>query len=537
MIQENVISTIRYLAALVGCVVLWPWLGNSPGGSDSVIVGVPAVALTVLILFDLFIHLHSRSFYRAIPGMVAIANILLSFLWALDTYIVIAALITIFTCILDAFTAVLDRVRKGAPFLVFLLFLVPILLGAFVLSFPRCHSVGTALTATESLFTAISAVTVTGLSVIDVGARLSQEGQWFLLSLIQLGGLGMVSLFAFFALVLGNGLGLSQGRAIRESLAGLSSSELRQLLGTICISTITIEVLGAALLYFGSGSSLSVQSALFHSVSAFCNAGFTLNPDSLESWDLSSKAIMAILIVVGGIGFPVIHEFQRRFLRKDSVRFSLQTKLILTVSAVLLVGGSGLLLLTGAGAESWFWSITARTAGFSTDATSGLPMAATLVLMVLMVIGASPGSTGGGVKTTTLAVLFLALRSEISGSRSVVAWKRSIPDTVVRSAAVLTILAAILWFLLVVVLLLVEATALQSGRFTFLDLVFEVTSALGTVGLSRDVTGHLSDAGTWVIECAMILGRLGPLAVIITLASLSPSPLRGERPVGKVMLG
>ncbi len=537
MVVLTLLSTIRFFFGLVACFAMSTWLSYASGIPDPVITPTIIGVLVVLGMLDLLCQLPSKVYQRSIPGIVVVGFCVAGYFARDDSYLVVGSLIAIGTCLLSIFTWMLDRVRRGGPFLVFLLFLVPMIIGAIVLTSPRCHQGSAPLSGAEATFTAISAVTVTGLTVIDVGTRLSVEGQWILLLLIQLGGLGMVSMFAFFALVLGNGLGIRQGRAIRDSLSGLGYGQIRQLMATICISTILIELIGAGLLMACSDSSVGIRENLFHAVSAFCNSGFSLSSDSLANWGGAPRAVMALLIVLGGVGFPVIHEFKRRIIDHDVDRTSLQVRLIVSVTGILLVGGFLLLLATGVGLDSWFWSITCRTAGFSTASAAGLPMAATLIVIILMIIGASPGSTGGGLKTTTIGILFLATRAEMRGAQKVVAWKRTIPDEVIRTAAVLTLLGGTLWLLFVGLLLVAQSKALVAGEMSFVDVVFEVTSALGTVGLSREVTATLTEKGRWIIECAMILGRLGPLALVIAMASLSPRPARGERPRGRVMLG
>ncbi|MGE4633702.1 MAG: potassium transporter TrkG [Planctomycetota bacterium] len=535
--MPKLLFCIRILSGLVSCLALFSWLSSAAGNPDPVITPAVVLVLLALALIDLSCHLPSRVYARSMPGLIIAAFCIAGYMTGDDIPVVIASLLAVVTCLLSMFSSILDRIRRGGPFLVFLVFLIPMVIGAIVLTTPRCQQATPSLTPSEAIFTSISAVTVTGLTVIDVGRRLSAEGQWVLLLLIQLGGLGMVSLFAFFALVLGNGLGIRQGRAIRDSLDGIGSGQLRALLGTICLSTLVVELCGAALLMVTASDSVHIRENLFHSVSAFCNSGFTLNSDSLGGWSGTQKSIMAALIVIGGVGFPVLHEFKRRLLLRDIDRTSLQVRLVLSVTTVLLITGTLVLFLTGAGMDSWFWSVTCRTAGFSTSSPAGLPLAATLMVILLMMIGASPGSTGGGLKTSTVGVLFLATRSEMKGAQKVIAWKRTIPDAVIRTAAVLTLVGGALWLTLVTALLLVESEALQSGRLTFVDIVFEVTSALGTVGLSREVTSSLTEYGRWVIEFAMIIGRLGPLALVIAMASLSRQAPRGERPQGRVMLG
>lgn len=530
-------QTMKYLTGVFSFVAAYLWLQVPAGTSESVVASELLFTLLFLSGSEALLLLFTNSKIKSLPCLVVFLLFLAGLVTGSDTFTICGALFSISGTFLNLVSLLLERVRKGGPLFVFLIFLIPVLAGAVVLSFPRCHQEAVSISPSESFFTAVSAVTVTGLTVIDVGASLSVEGQWVLLLLIQVGGIGTVSLFAFFALILGNGLGIRQGRSLRESLDGVGSSEIRGLLGTICILTLSVELIGALFLYLGSGYQPNTLEHLFHSVSAFCNAGFTLTSDSLASWSFVQKLIMAILITLGGIGFPVIHEFKKRLFRPEVSRLSIQSKLILVVSLSLFLIGSVLLLITGTGEESWFWSITCRTAGFSTADVGSIPLSSTLILMILMAIGASPGSTGGGVKTTTIGVLFLAVWAELRSKIKIVAWKRTIRDTVVRTAAVLILVAFLVWLVLLLALLTTESASLKAGKLSFVDLAFEITSALGTVGLSRNVTMLLSENGRHIVELAMLLGRLGPLAIVVGIASLTPTAVKGDRPHGRVMLG
>ena len=529
--------SIRALLGLTALLVMGPWF-LSPAGSMPVEGWTTVPLLLALLAFsDLVLQLRSQRERSALPGLTVLLLCLTGCGWNQQFLVIFSALLALGFTLMDLFSTLLEQIRRGGALVMILFFLAPVVVGTALMTMPRCQSIESSidpLTFSDALFTAISAVTVTGLTVIDVGSRLSIEGQWGLLGLIQLGVLGVISLFAFFALVLGEGLGIRQGKALREALAGVGISELRNLLGVIVISTLLVESIGTLFLIWVADSEGGFFDALFHAVSAFCNAGFSLHASSLEGYSTAARLVMTMLIIVGGLGFPVLLDLWRKFRSNGRQRFPLQTRLTLVVSLVLLISGGWLLYWSGAGSDSWFWSVTARTAGFSTSATSALPWASTLVLMVLMSIGASPGSTGGGLKTTTVGVLFLATWSELRGGGQVVAWNRVIPDPVIRTAAVLAVIGMLLWGILLGLLLVVDGS---SGKYQFIDYAFEVTSALATVGLSCGVTSPLSETGRPILEVAMICGRLGPLALVLAMASISSSAPRGERPPGRVMLG
>ncbi len=530
-------SSIRLFLGLAGAMVMGPWFLRDSGSSDLLVVTVSIGALTVVSLIDSIVRIRIGRWRGAVPGLLVFGLCIGALTSSREVLIILASVLAVGFSMLEGLSYLLDRLRRGGVAVILGFLIAPVLVGSILLMLPRCQAGDDPLTYSDSLFTAVSAVTVTGLTVIDVGSRFSPEGHWVLLVLIQLGGLGVVSLFAIFALVLGNGLGIRQGRALRDALDGMGGGELRGLLRIIVVSTLAIELIGALLLRLTGDSSASFVSSLFHSVSAFCNAGFSLHENSLQGWGVSSQGVMAILILLGGIGFPVLLDLWRRYGRRETLRLQLQSRLNISVSVLLLLGGTFLLYVTGAGADCWFWSVTARTAGFNTSSTGMLPLSSTLILMFLMYIGASPGSTGGGLKTSTLGVLFLATRAEVQGSGQVVAWKRLIPDTVIRTAAVLTLVGTMMWLVLVLCLLSVESTGGTAAEFGFIDYAFEVTSALATVGLSRGLTPDVGELGRVILEVAMIFGRLGPLALVLAMASISPVASRGERPTGRVMLG
>lgn len=436
---------------------------------------------------------------------------------------------------------VLGRIKRGGAALLLLLLLVPICLGALALHSPRAlKDAAEPLTGLDALFTAVSAVTVTGLSVVDVGSRLSSEGQWILLLLIQLGGLGAVSLFLLFMSFIGEGLGLRQGKAVREAMDNFNLKEMKSLVGTIFFWTLVFETLGILLLAFSrADQGLRWSPAfehLFHSVSAFCNSGFSLYSDSLASMDRMDVAVLCLLIMAGGLGFPVFLNLWSR-LTGQIRRLETHVYLSFGTSLMLWIGGAALLWIGSEGIQSLFWSVTARTAGFSIASVTTLGDFSLLVLIILMLIGASPGSTAGGLKTSTLGVLFVSLYQQVLGRKQVHFMNRTLSATLLRSAMVLTVLYLSAWILLMACLHLTERESLESGVLTQQDLVFETASALGTVGLSLDATSQISPAGLWVIMAGMVLGRIGPLAIIVILASLKRSSSVAERPDARVMLG
>lgn len=434
-----------------------------------------------------------------------------------------------------------------------------------------------------ALFTATSGVCVTGLVVESTGGYWSPFGQTVILVLIQLGGLGIMTFGAVFALLLWQDLGLRQSAVMKDMMGPTMTIQVGRVLVFILLSTAFLEVFGAWTLWNlwtdgGWQGDMPVRqrlfSSVFHSVSAFCNAGFCLYDDSLERYGATWQAnvMFPFLIITGGLGFMVIYNASRigrchvrhawTRLRGhvpkpelDRRRLTLQSKLVLLTSATLLVAGTWLFMLfetlpaddpTGpvepdAVAMSqaapgqrllygWFQSVTARTAGFNTSTTAALTDSSKFLTIVLMFIGASPGSTGGGIKTATLAVIMCGIWSLLRNRSGAQAFQRSIPQNILlRSLVVMTLGVA------VVAAATMILSVTQNG-ITFLDALFESTSAFGTVGLSTGVTGSLNLAGRLLIIAVMFIGRVGPLTLFIAL----PLGLRApqyEYPTETVAIG
>jgi trk system potassium uptake protein TrkH len=410
-------------------------------------------------------------------------------------------------------------------------FLALILAGTALLSLPMATQHYERLPVTDAVFTATSASCVTGLMPRDTSDKLSAFGQGAILVLIQLGGLGIMTLSAALGVLLRRRLGVRSTLAMRWVLDLSAAQEVRQTLGAIVKTTLLAEALGAALLFLlflrYHSVGVSLTSAAFHSVSAFCNAGFSLYADGLCRFrgDVGVNLVFSLLIIAGGLGFGVLSDLWSALRRRRRRRgFSLQSLLVLSVSAILIVSGAVLLFATEHGQhpdqEPWgtralqagFLSVSARTAGFSTVAVSGLAPSSLFLLILLMVVGASPGSTGGGVKTTTVAVIFGSLWSALHDRDDVTMFRRTVPRAVVRRALVMLVgyLVAAAVFL---------ALLLASHQIRLADAAFEATSALGTVGLSTGATDSLTPFGRWLVSVAMFAGRVGPLTLAVALGT------------------
>jgi trk system potassium uptake protein TrkH len=420
----------------------------------------------------------------------------------------------------------------------------------------------------DALFTATSATCLTGLTVQNTAEHFSYRGQLVILALIQLGALGIIIFGAVFALMIRQAWSARENAAIKEMLGMEVRSHLGRMMLFIFVSTAVIESLGALLMLntwtpevFDTNHSAMFVS-VFHSVSAFCNAGFTLFADGFGSYGSCWGLYMVVcpLIILGGLGFSVLSDlfgvasdkikrvWYRRF-RPTAVfetspkRMELQTRIVLIVSAILIVGGAvGLLLFenilpteqgTNFGPlDSLFQSITARTAGFSTVDIGTMSGPSQLVLIVLMLIGGSPGSAAGGIKTVTLAILVMTAYTTIRKRSDVQIANRSIPLAAVGMAITVTLL-----FLLAMaaIALLLCITERHSG-FTMGQLFFETASALSACGLSTGITASLTTGGKLLMIMAMLIGRLGPL-MLLTALTLNMKPARYSYPEEPITAG
>ncbi len=424
--------------------------------------------------------------------------------------------------------------RKIPPgYIVIMSYLAVALTGTILLLLPL-SSAGEPLVLVDALFTATSAVCVTGLIVVDTGAQFTVFGKSVIMILIQLGGLGVMTFSVLLFLFLRMGFGTKQRWIVMESFTTTPVPNFRSLIKLIFIFTVIMEAAGTIMLYYfwrgQPDGGNTFFTALFHSISAFCNAGFSFFSSSFMQYRNSILLNLTVmsLIIIGGLGFPVIYELFMRFrYRRRSRRsaFSLHSRMVVSTTLILIITGAVVILLFERGNQmsglgwggkmlsSLFQSVTARTAGFNTLDISSLGPATLFFLIMLMFVGASPGSCGGGIKTTSLAVLVAILQSKLGGMKHVSMFKRTIPqDTVSRTLAIF-ILAVLVVSAGLIVLVALETGEVTGGGSNFLAYLFEAVSAFGTVGLSMGVTPGLSTGGKIVIIILMLLGRVGLLTV------------------------
>lgn len=443
----------------------------------------------------------------------------------------------------------INPVKRLTPAQILVLgFAAVILIGAVLLSLPVSSANGIATGFLDSLFTATSAVCVTGLVVVDTGTHFSIFGQIIIMLLIQVGGLGFMTMATLFALIMGKRINLRERIIMQEALNQLTIEGVVRLAKAVLTITFLIE--GVAALILGIRLSMDYGAArgfyygLFHSVSAFNNAGFDLFGEfrSLTQYtsDVTVNLVLSALFILGGIGFIVIVDVYRK---RNWRKFSLHTKVVLsTTSILLLIGAIGVFLieynnvntlgrlsLAGKILASWFQSATPRTAGFNTVDIAGMRSATQFLIIILMFIGASSGSTGGGIKTSTLGALSSAVWAMVRGKEDVQLFERRLPKEIIFRALTIVSTASALVIVMTMLLTITE-------RADFLTVFFEVTSAFGTVGLSMGLTTKLTVFGKLAIAFTMFAGRVGPLTLAFALAQKQQKAMY-RLPEEKIMVG
>jgi len=432
--------------------------------------------------------------------------------------------------------------RQMTPARIFILsFATLILIGAFLLWLPFSSAKGH-LTFIDALFTSASAVCVTGLTTINIGKDLSFAGQIITLALFQIGGLGIITFSVVFFGLMGRGISFKEREIIQSTFLHTPRRDFLRVMQWVLLLTFVIEGVGTGLLFirfvqdFPPGHAFF--QALFHAVSAFNNCGYSLFSDNLMAYQsdwIINLTIMG-LIVLGGIGFIVQYEVMS-YTRGQQKRLSVHTKIVLITTASLIISGALLFylfeinhVLRDASFQtslltSLFHSVTARTSGFNTVDIGQLTNTAILLLIILMFIGASPGSTGGGIKTTSFALLLLMIRNRFKGQEQVNVFNRTVPAEILGRTIAIILASAFSVVLITSLMLIFGGISLSplASRHFFVEYLFETVSAYGTVGLSMGITEKLNDLQKLAITLMMFAGRIGPL----TLAFSWGKPQRG----------
>jgi len=441
----------------------------------------------------------------------------------------------------------LNNIRKEPARFIILTFLLIIIIGGLLLSLPISSKSGKFTNPIDALFTANSATCVTGLVVVDTGTHYSFFGQIVILILIQIGGLSYMTIFTFLALLLGRKIPLLDRIILKESINFFSVGGIIKLARRILFIVLIFEGVGAVILASVFVKDYGILTGLFygifHSVSAFCNAGFDLLGNFISLTNYKGNILLNItvilLIITGGIGFGVISEiidFHK------SKKLSLHTKLVLTVTAILIISGTILIFLFERNnlstlkpltikekiLTSIFQAVTPRTAGFNTINIGYLNLSTLILLILFMFIGASPGGTGGGIKTSTFAIILMNIKNTIKGREGVTIYDRCVDSSTVKKSYLIFTASIFLIFLSTFLLSITE-------KFGLINILFEVTSAFGTVGLSTGITPYLSPFGKIIIMFTMFAGRVGILSILTSISVKKPQ--RTYLPEDKVMVG
>ncbi len=428
-------------------------------------------------------------------------------------------------------------------------FVLIIFTGACLLNLPIASNDGNSIGFLDAFFTATSATCVTGLVVADTLTQWTLFGQIVILTMIQIGALGIVTLATFFSVLLGKKISMKEKILAQESISDYSFSDVVKMIKSVITITACVELIGVILLstrFIPQFGPRGIYLAVFHAISAFCNAGFDLmgNYQSLTQFN-SDPVVMytiTLLVVTGGLGFIVWKDLAEY--RKTRILY-LHTKLVLIISASLIVFGSVFFFISeysnpftmepltfwGKLNAAIFQSVTCRTAGFNTLALNQMDEISKIVTILLMFIGAAPGSTGGGIKVTTFGILVMAILSNILGNEDTIVLKRRVSQVVVNKALAIVGLSMVLIFIMTTIIVSVEKAA-------FINVLYEITSAFGTVGLTTGLTQHLHSISKILLIFTMFLGRVGPLSFAVAIAMRENKKLQNAvYPEGKIMVG
>ena len=428
-------------------------------------------------------------------------------------------------------------------------FIFVILVGALILTLPISTTSGERTNFLDALFTATSAVCVTGLIVVDTGTYWNMFGQTLIMILIEIGGLGFMSFTTLIAIILGKKITLRERLILQDAMNTFNIQGLVKMVKYVLVFTVTVQFFGTLLFStqfipeYGLGRGLFYS--IFHSISAFCNAGFDIfgNFSSLTYYNSNAVVILvaSALIIIGGLGFTVLSElYSKKSLRKVSIH----SKMVILMTTVLVLGGTLLMFLfennnvnTIANMSffdkimnSFFASVTPRTAGFNSISTNGMTTAGQFLTIILMFIGGSPGSTAGGIKTTTIGILIVTITCVIQGKEDAEVFKKRFSKGLVYKAFTLIFIGV---SLVIVVTMLLSYT---EKEVSFIALFYETVSAFGTAGLTLGLTSKLSSVGKVLIMIMMYLGRVGPLTVVLSITRKKIN-LGIKYPKGKILIG
>lgn len=444
----------------------------------------------------------------------------------------------------------ISEIKKN-PYLVFFFgFAIIILTGTMLLALPFASQNGQSVGFINALFTATSATCVTGLVVVNTAAHWTLFGKVVIIILIQIGGLGVMTMTAMISFFLGKRISLKTRVLIMEERNADELQGVVRLTKNILLFTFGVELIGAVLFSFvfikDYGVAKGIGYSIFHAISSFCNAGFDLIGNSMINYVDNPIITLAVcgLIVVGGIGYFVFWDI---YASKNFHMLTLHSKLVLIITGALLVGGTllmfalehdnpgtmGNLDMSGKINASIFQAVNPRTAGYNSVPLENLRMSTAAITVVLMFIGGSPASTAGGIKTTTLGVLIISFYNLFKGKRDFEVFERRIlPETTIRAAAILMVSIMLVLTVSIVLTVTEEITG-----YDYLDILYETVSAFATVGLTRGLTPYLSNAGKLILSVLMFIGRVGPMTVAYAFLKQNKNIGNYTYPEGKVIIG
>lgn len=444
----------------------------------------------------------------------------------------------------------INEIKKN-PYLVFFFgFAVIIFIGAVLLTMPFASQSGQSVGFINALFTATSATCVTGLVVVNTASHWTVFGKAVIIILIQIGGLGVMTMTAMISFFIGKRISLKTRVLIMEERNADELQGVVRLTKNILIYTFVVELAGAILFSFvfirDYGFAKGIGYSVFHAISSFCNAGFDLIGNSMVNYVDNPIITFAVCgpVVIGGIGYFVFWDI---YASKNFHMLTLHSKLVLIITAVLLIGGTALMYalehnnpgtmgnldMSGKINASIFQAVNPRTAGYNSVPLENLRMATAAITVVLMFIGGSPASTAGGIKTTTFGVLVVSFYNMFKGKRDFEIFERRItPDTTLKASAILVISLMLVLIVSIILSITEEATG-----YDYLDILYETVSAFATVGLSRGLTPFLSNAGKIILSILMFIGRVGPMTVAYAFLKQNKNIGNYTYPEGKVIIG
>ncbi|PIE52500.1 hypothetical protein CSA37_06855 [Candidatus Fermentibacteria bacterium] len=552
-----VLVLLRYFSGLAD-----PFIQNTIQG---LLFGTALLTLTAVFVFTGSRRDFRRRPWQLVLSVIFLAAVILLYLkgrhtgqfhnwtigYAVNGYLSATAFVSISSFLMEL-------TGKSSPALLLpATFILVIIVGTVLLMAPNATP-DQGISILDAAFTATSATCVTGLIVVDTEHDFTTIGQLVILALIQVGGLGLMTFAAFFTMTLGQNVGLSGTMNLSRLMDSEFASDIKHILGSILIWTFTIESIGALLLFntwsemteLGWSTRETIWQSVFHSVSAFCNAGFSLNETNLEQFQHSPATglIIGFLIILGGLGFMLLTTMGRAWLTRmktgSSRPMPVQARFVLLITLILIAGALVTFLAfewnnTLAGMNLWeklgngfLEAVSPRTAGFNTVPTANILPQVKWLFIILMFIGASPGGTGGGVKTTSIGLLFLSIRSLLRKSKNPEIWKRRIPIFDLQRAGAVILLGMVAFALSSMILLSVERVP---EGFSDMDYIFEAMSAFGTVGLSTGITGLLSPAGKVVIIITMLVGRTAPAT--LAAATIRVRKAKYKYPEARITIG